>query len=61
MVCWGKEPHGLVSSQGHMERDFLGFQETPFDSKTISKITYLNKYTIIIILARYVYLSANTI
>ena len=40
---------------------FLGFQETPFDSKTISKITYLNKYTIINILASYVYLSANTI
>ena len=39
----------------------LGFQETPFDSKTISKITYLNKYTIIDILASYAYLSANTI
>ena len=61
MVCWGKEPYGLVSSQGRMEGGFLGFQETPFDSKTISKITYLNKYTIINILASYVYLSANTI
>ena len=40
---------------------FLGFQETPFDSKIISKITYLNKYTIINILASYAYLSANTI
>ena len=40
---------------------FLGFQETPFDSKTISNITYLNKYTIINILARYAYLSVNTI
>ena len=39
---------------------FLGFQETPFDSKTISKITYLNKYTIIDILASYAHLSANT-
>ena len=26
--------------QGCMEGGFLGFQETPFDSKTISKITY---------------------
>ena len=40
---------------------FLEFQETPFDSKTISKITYLNKYTIINTLASYAYLSANTI
>ena len=40
---------------------FLGFQETPFDRKTISKITYLNKYTIIDILASYAYLSADTI
>ena len=31
----------------------LGFQETPFDSKTISKITYLNKCTIINILTSY--------
>ena len=30
-----------------MEGVFLGFQETPFDSKVISKITYLNKYMII--------------
>ena len=44
-----------------MEGGFLGFQETPFDSKTISKITYLNKCTIIDILASYAYLSANTI
>ena len=29
----------------------LGFQETLFDSKTISKITCLNKYTSINILA----------
>ena len=47
--------------QGRMEGGFLGFQETPFDSKAISKITYLNKYTIINILASYGYLSANTI
>ena len=33
----------------------------PFDSKTISKITCLNKYMIINILASYAYLSANTI
>ena len=33
--------------QGRMEGGFLGFQETPFDSKTISKITYFNNYTII--------------
>ena len=39
---------------------FLGFQETPFDSKAISNITCLNKYTIINILAGYGYLSANT-
>ena len=51
-------PHKI---QGRMEGGFLGFQETPFDCKTISKITYLNKYTIINILASYVYLSANTI
>ena len=38
-----------------------GFQETPFDSKIMSKITYLNKYTIINILASYGYLSVNTI
>ena len=44
-----------------MEGGFLGFQETPFDTKTISKITCFNKYTIINILAIYVYLSANTI
>ena len=44
-----------------MEGGFLGFQETPFDNKTISKITYLNKYTIIDILASYAYLSADTI
>ena len=44
-----------------MKGGFLGFQETPFDSKTISKITCLNKYTIINILASYAYLSANTI
>ena len=30
-------------SQGHMEGGFLGFQETPFDSKTIAIITCLNK------------------
>ena len=36
-----------------MEVGFLGFQETPFDSKAISKITYLNKYMIINILASY--------
>ena len=40
---------------------FLRFQETPFDSKTISKITCLNKYTIINLLASYAYLIANTI
>ena len=40
---------------------FLGFQETPFDSKTISKIICLNNYRIINILASYAYLSANTI
>ena len=34
-----------------------GFQETPFDSKTISKITCLNKYRIINILASYAYRS----
>ena len=34
----------------------LGFQESPLDSKTISKITCLNKYRIINILASYVYL-----
>ena len=28
--------------QGRMKGGFLGFQETPFDNKTISKITYLN-------------------
>ena len=33
----------LEGIQGRMEGGFLGFQETPFDSKTISKITYLNK------------------
>ena len=44
-----------------MEGGFLGFQETPFDNKTICKITYLNKYTIINILASYAYLSPNTI
>ena len=42
--------------QGRMEGGFLGFQETPFDSKTISKITCL-----INILASYAYLSVNTI
>ena len=47
--------------QGRMEGGFLGFQETPFDSKAISKITCLNRYTIINILASYAYLSANTI
>ena len=47
--------------QGCMEGGFLRFQETPFDSKTISKITYLNKYTIIDKLASYAYLSADTI
>ena len=40
---------------------FLGFQETPFDSITISKITCLNKYTSINLLASYAYLIANTI
>ena len=50
-----------VCIQGCMEGGFLGFQETPFHSKTISKITYLNKHTIINILATYAYLSANTI
>ena len=49
-----------VLLQGRMEGRFLGFQETPFESKTISKIT-LNKYTITDILARYAYLSADTI
>ena len=44
-----------------MEGGFLGFQEAPFDSKTISKITYLNKYMIIDILASYAYLSADAI
>ena len=34
---------------------FMGFQETPFDSKTISKTTCLNKHTIINILASYAY------
>ena len=33
--------------QGHMEGGLLGFQETPFDSKIISKITCLNKYMIV--------------
>ena len=54
----------LVSAwhrQGHMEGGFLGFQETPFDSKTISKITCLNQYMFTNILASYAYLSANTI
>ena len=54
-------PLSYIASQGRMEGGFLGFQETPFDSKTISKITCLNKYTIINILASYAYLSANTI
>ena len=49
------------TQQGRMEGGFLGFQETPFDSKTISKITCLNKYTIINLLASHAYLSANTI
>ena len=40
---------------------FLGFQETPFDSKTICEVTCLNKYTIINILSSYAYLSAYTI
>ena len=44
---------GNFHYQGRMEGGFLGFQETPFDSKTISKINYLNKYTIIDILASY--------
>ena len=39
----------------------MAFQETPFDSKTISRITCLNKYTIINILASYANLSTNTI
>ena len=47
--------------QGRMEGGFLGFQETPFDSKAISKITYLSKYMINNILASHAYLSANTI
>ena len=48
--------------RGRMEGGgFLGFPETPFDSKTISKITCHNKYTIINIAVRYAYLSANTI
>ena len=47
--------------QGRMEGGFLGFQETPFNSKTISKITCLNKYTIINMLASYAQLSANTL
>ena len=56
----------LASDVMHMlarvcEGGFLGFQKIPFDSKTISKITYLNKYMIINILASYAYLSANTI
>ena len=38
-----------------------GVSGNPFDSKTISKITCLNKYTIINMLASYAYLSANTI
>ena len=33
----------------------LGFQETPFDSRPISKITCCNKYMIINILASYAY------
>ena len=37
---------------------FLGFQETPFDSKAISKITSLSKFMIINILASYAYQSA---
>ena len=37
-----------------------GVSGNPLDSKAISKITYLNKYTIII-LASYAYLSTNTI
>ena len=48
-------------NQGSMEGGFRGFQETPFDSKIIFIITYLNKYTIIDILASYAYLSADTI
>ena len=44
-----------------MEGGFLGFQETSFDSKTISKITCLNQYVVIILLASYAYLNANTI
>ena len=47
--------------KGVWKGGFLGFQETPFDSKTIPKISYLNKYTIINILASHAYLSANTI
>ena len=47
--------HALLY-QGHMEGGLLGFQEIPFDSKTISKITCL-----INILASYAYLSVNTI
>ena len=53
--------YGCHHAQGRMEGGFLGFQETPFDSKAISKITCLNRYTIINILASYAYLSANTI
>ena len=51
----------LFQIKGIWRGGFLGFQETPFDSKAISKITYLNKYTIINILASYTFLSANTI
>ena len=42
-------------------RGVSGVSGNPFDSKTISKITCLNKYTIINILASYAYLSVNTI
>ena len=42
-------------------RGVSGVSGTCFDSKTISKITYLNKYAIINTLASYAYLSVNTI
>ena len=51
----------IVASSRAYGGEVSGVSGNPFDSKTISKITYLNNYTIIDILASYSYLGAYTI